>query len=552
MSDVARATTKGPSGRQAASIIRDLTRKLRHELDRIETVAWPNPRWANDPVGFVREVLGEQPLPHQAKILEAARDEENVAVRSGQKTGKTKLVVWAALWWYCTRSLAEVVMTAPVKNQVRTVLWKELRNTVRKAKLKGFRFEDIPENPETGVRSEDGRVIRGITVRDKEALAGISGPALLFIGDEASAMSHDVNETLEGNTAGGGKRLYISNPTRTDGPFFDIFHNEAMQKLWKRFHLSSEDVANYCAEHGVTVPGVATKLTIDRWAESYGKDSPFYLVRVVGDFLRNETGKIISLERLTRAVEEHGTTEATGRLRIGIDPAGEGVGGDEFTFSIVRGLKLLGLFAFRGLSEEAAIAHLRSFLKTYRQGDEIPDVVIDSEGPIGSALYGRLKGIAETLKKHRPADSFEIWGIKASHWARREPMVYDRLRDELWANAARWFKEGGTIFSDPKLETELHAPFWVETIGGKLKATPKDELREQLGRSTDRADAFLLSVWEPAPWLAVSEEESAEEKDTLELYARDVPALPGVEEIPFDPYTSGGGFDGGGYDPYGR
>jgi hypothetical protein len=37
-------------------------------------------------------------------------------------------------------------------------------------------------------------------------------------------------------------------------------------------------------------------------------------------------------------------------------------------------------------------------------------------------------------------------------------------------------------------------------VKGKLKVTPKKELRKLLGRSTDRADAVLLTVWRPATW----------------------------------------------------
>ncbi len=465
-------------------------------VERLKGLAWPSKKWAADPVGFVRNVLGEDPLPHQIEILEAARDSFKVAVRSGQKTGKTKLVVWLALWWYCTRPKARVFMIAAIKEQVARVLWVEVKATIRAGRTAGFELvEAVPANPGVGIIAADGREIRGFTVRDIEAMAGLSGD-ILFIVDEASHLLPAIAEAIEGNLAGDGKMIWISNPTRTDGPFYDVFNNPDKGKYWKLFHLSSEDVAKWCAAQGLEIPGVATLKRIEEWAEEWGRDSPFFIVRVLGLFLKNETGRIVTLGDIELAQKGWAdSSDDGGLLQIGIDPAGPGDGGDEYAFSIVRGFKQIGLFVYAGLTEEAAVEHLRGFVKTYRRGDALPSVVVDSEGPIGNGIYQRLKAIGDALKAKRPADAFEVWGVKASHAARRMPIQYERVREELWANGAAWLRAGGTIIADHKLATELHAPMWIGMVNAKLRVTPKDELRKTLGRSPDRADAFLLSVW---------------------------------------------------------
>ena len=43
-----------------------------------------------NPVGFVRDILGAEPLPYQAEFLEALADgERKMSVRSGHGTGKS-------------------------------------------------------------------------------------------------------------------------------------------------------------------------------------------------------------------------------------------------------------------------------------------------------------------------------------------------------------------------------------------------------------------------------------------------------------------------------
>ncbi len=527
---------------RAASLLKDYRDLWGDALARLKGLEWPSPEYADNPVGFVRDKLGESPLPHQIEILEAARDNFKVAVRSGQKTGKTKLVIWLALWWYCTRAAGRVFMLAAIKDQVQRVLWTELKATLKAGAKVGFELQEpVPANPSTGVIA-DGREIRGFTVRDIEALAGLSGD-ILFIVDEASHMLGPIAEAIEGNLAGGGKMVWISNPTRTDGPFYDVFNNPDKGKFWRTFHLSSETVAQWCLREGVEVKGVATVRIIAEWEEEWKRDSAFFIVRVLGEFLRNETGRINNLGDIEVSQAAWFEAADEGDTQIGVDPAGPGDGGDEYAFCVRRGKKIVWLESVAGLTEDAAIAKIRGLVSTFRRGNDIPWVVIDSAGPIGASLGGALHNISEALLAKRPADAFYLLGVHASHSARRQPLQYDRVREELWASGAAWLRDGGALLPDHKLATELHAPMWISTVGGKLKVTPKDELRDVLGRSTDRADAFLLAVWAPTSFAA--------ETAHVAQPTSQGPAEYGIPRRALGPYDSGMG-RGDAFDPYKR
>jgi phage terminase large subunit len=480
--------------------IEQFARALREALARLTMTVWPSRRWRDDPAGFALEVLGMVLLPHQVEILEAIRDNEQTAVASGQKIGKTATLIVAALWWYCTREDARVIMTATTSPQVDRVLYRELKRRHRRAivPIDG----ELGELARTGLKAHDFREVLGFTAKEVEAVAGVSGADLLYIVDEASSLSQPIFEAITGNLASGTGRIAMtSNPTRSDGPFFDVFHHKA--KGWKLLRYSSEDIAKSTAGH--EVPGIASLSRIERWREDWGEESVFYRVRVKGEFILNEQGRAIDLASILAAqdrYDEGADEEGEGLCSIGLDPAGPGAGGDETVFAIVRGTKLVALFGFHGLNEDAIVVHLQSFVQTYRRGDEIPQVVLDIEGPIGSALGYRLAPMSDDLIAKRPREAFRFYGVKASAPARRSPLIYERTRDELVANLHAWLQTGA-IPRDHRLEVDLHAAEWQTTTAGKLKLTAKDDIRARIGRSPDRADALALAVWSPAPWLEV-------------------------------------------------
>jgi hypothetical protein len=108
-------------------------------------------------------------------------------------------------------------------------------------------------------------------------------------------------------------------------------------------------------------------------------------------------------------------------------------------------------------------------------------------------VHAKLRLAAENAR-----GAFEVYGIRSSDKAYRDPQIYERVRDELWANLARWLREEqGAIPEDTRLAKELHAPDWIGQLSGRLKATDKKEIRKKLGHSPDRADAVCLAVWEP-------------------------------------------------------
>lgn len=493
------------------TFIGDFARDFFPALHASFGISFPSPVYQQDPVRFSREILGVEPWQKQIEILEAVRDNPRVAVKSGHKCGKSHSVAQIALWFYCAYEAARVVMTSTTSRQVDEILWRELRMMLArsgrcvdcKAEIKRNPAARIPrpcphsslidgelaDLARSGLKSDDFREVVGFTAKQGEAVAGISGENVLYIVDEASGVAREIYEAIEGNRAGSARLLLLGNPTQNSGEFYDAFNSKA--RFYTGITVSSEETPNVVSGEKL-IPGLATREWIDEKKDEWGEKSALYLVRVKGEFAEHEEGKLFSLHEIGQAEERWHTTEAEGRLYIGLDPAGERGQGDEIMLAPRRGLKLLELEPHRGLTEEGHLAVILRMIARLKLPRETPVVVVDREGEIGSKVNRALRDYADA----HPLE-LEVVSVRASDKSLRQPELYPRMRDALAASLAAWFDAGGAIVEDAKLAKELHSLEWKQQADGRAKVTDKVTLRKILGRSPDRYDALALSVWEP-------------------------------------------------------
>lgn len=450
-------------------------------------LTWPSQRWADDPVGFAREVLGIELWSAQVEIVESIRDNRNTTVRSGHKCGKSTALAVAALWFYCTFPRARVMLTAVKAKQIDEVLWKEVRRLYREAILPID--GTINMTARSGLSARDERQIWGVTARSGEGLAGISGPNVLILADEASGISDQFFEVLGSSLAGSGgtvRKCYISNPTRTTGEFYRSHTTNA--DLFHCIHISSEDTPNARGEGDI--PGLAGAEWIAEKKIEYGVDSYAYAVRVRGEFVHDKDGKIVSLDLIATAQNDWVSGPGIGQVQLGIDCAGDKITGDESGFALRRGKRIKTVYAERALSEESIVVRAVDMIRAeHRPGDPTPRIAVDAEGGIGTRVVALLR-----VHLTKFPGEFVVVSVRAGHIKFGDP-EYHLVRDALWGQTGKWLLAGGSIPDDVKLGQELNTPVFVEDENRRYRATPKKELRKLLGRSPDRADAVCLSVW---------------------------------------------------------
>jgi hypothetical protein len=480
---------RGPGRpRKPGTLAADLLAAVRRKRLAIEAASRVDPRerYLAHPELFPSEVLGVYLAPWQLEMFRLIVSHKRVAISSGHKTGKSRTLVIAALWFYYCFDEARVVFSSATAKQVDGVLWRELRMVLAQSKT---RIDgDLHELARSGFR--DGRTFReivGFTAREAEAIAGISGRNVMFIIDEASGVTDIIFEALEGNRASGARIVLTSNPTRTSGEFYEAFHGK------KQFYAQMQVSSEIAAAHVPPIPGLADASYIEEKKQEWGVDSPLYLVRIKGEFALGLDGKIISLDAISQAEVRWWDAKEDGDLVLGVDVAGQSERADESAIAMRRGNKILSVHGWHGLPIDGIAAQIMGLLRQHARRRERPAVIVDAQGTFGAQLLGRLRVLQEDAK----SEPFEVHGVISTARG-RQPQFYANVRAELWANLEQWLREGGSIPTDTKLARQLHVQEWDgDRTDGKLRVRRKDVAKKELGGSPDRADAVALACWTP-------------------------------------------------------
>ena len=182
-------------------------------------------RYRDDPVLFVKEVLGADPYDYQSEFLEAiSSGERKMSVRSGHGTGKSTSASWAMLWFLLLRFPNKVVVTAPTSSQLFDALFAELKRWINELPphlqqlltVKSDRVELTSAASEAFISARTSRA------ETPEALAGVHSENVLLVVDEASGVPEKVFEAAAGSMSGhSATTLLLSNPTRSSGTFYE-------------------------------------------------------------------------------------------------------------------------------------------------------------------------------------------------------------------------------------------------------------------------------------------------------------------------------------------
>jgi hypothetical protein len=438
-------------------------------------------RYRTDPVAYCHEVLGIRTWSRQEEILRAIADKSTTAVRSGHKVSKSTTLGCAALWFWDCFDGARVICTAPTYRQVRSIIWREVRGRYKAARVPlGGKLNELPDR---GLQHADGREIVGFSTKEPERMAGISGPNVMFLCDEASGIPQPIFEAIEGNRAGGAKLVLTSNATQTSGYFFDAFHGQR-EFFGALIHISSWEAAEVEG-----IPGLARREWCDEKLRSWGKDSPLYHVRVLGNFPAQSSNAVISLAAVTNAVEAWDDVEPdrSQPLVLGVDPAR--FGDDETIIQPRRGNYAYPAIAVSQFDEQAVADKVLEVTRAMRGETEPPPRVhVDGHG-IGAGVVSVLRQavarkemIVSDVRSGDPSDL---------------PDKYFNLRSQIAFAIGEWLAEGGVLPDDSKLQSELVAPTYSFDERGRQKVESKKDIKARLGRSPDRMDALALAVYMP-------------------------------------------------------
>lgn len=421
--------------------------------------------YANDPVGFVRDVLQQEPDDWQADLLLAvAQGTRRVSVRAGHGVGKSTACAWLLIWHMVTRFPQKAVVTAPTAGQLFDALFAEVKRWINKlpAPIRDL-FEMTSEKITLKAAPEASFISARTSSADRpEALAGVHAEHVLLICDEASAIPEAVYESAAGSMSGEHAcTVLIGNPTRNSGLFFKTHHQLASE--WKTMHVSCLQSRRVSADF------------VKQIADTYGPESNAYRVRVLGEFALRDDDTLIPAELVDSAMTRDITVARSEPVVYGLDVAR--FGDDRSVLCKRRGNVVLEFRVWQGLD----LMQLTGAIVNEASVDKPAEICVDSIG-LGSGVADRLRELGHVVRD-----------VNVSEASAMNPKAA-KLRDELWLAVKDWLNARACKL--PKMDDlrqELVAPTYTFTSNGRIKVEGKAELKRRGMRSPDLADSLCIT-----------------------------------------------------------
>lgn len=447
------------------------------------------PQYRKSPVLFAREVLLFEPDEWQQAALMDLAENAKVAIKSGQGVGKTSLEAVALLWFLCCYPYPRIVATAPTKQQLHDVLWSEVSKWMSKSPL----LSKILKWTKTYIylkNYEKRWFAVARTATKPENMQGFHEDNMLFIVDEASGVADPIMEAILGTLSGANNKLLMcGNPTRTSGTFFDAFNSDRV--LYKCHIVSSMDSLR------------TNKENIDVLIRKYGRDSNVVLVRVFGEFPKQEDDIFIPLSLIENSImTEFSPRKTPNLIHISCDVARFG---DDKT---VIGYKI---------DEKAEFYKKRQGQDTMKTADDIIllgemlvrryrlEPEIDSPIPVKVDDGGVGGGVVDRLRQIKRNNPERFW------WLEVYPIIFgQRIKHKYYHDSTTYmmavvkkllqpFDEEGNkkpveliLPDDDDLVAQLSGRKYELTEASKIRIESKDAVKKRGLPSPDEADCVLL------------------------------------------------------------
>jgi phage terminase large subunit len=407
-------------------------------------------------------------------------------VSGANATGKTFAlariaVAFAALGWL-------VVVTSTGEKQLREQLMARAFSFWRQAHLGG----DFHELRWRLDRSEESGIVAVASDTVSRYGGYHSAVGVLVLIDEAQGVPSEAWDGLRSSLLGAGRRRWVAsgNPLFASGRFYDAAHTPH----WNLVTLSALDVPNV-AEGRPVIPGLIDAEAVEQTARDFGPGSDYYKSRILAQFPgRDEFGLCERewLEASARRWEMMPPVSVRTRepTILGVDVAR---GGSALTCCAVRvGNTIRDLVLW---NEDDLMRSARRVVEVGRKWGCVPRGYSSEPGTVIVDVVGVGAGLRDALHHLDYAtDSFN-GGEKAKTRGPGGVPFQNRRAEAAW-NCRTLLQRGALALPrDQKLWDEFTSMRWRQTPDGKVGLEVKLDLAQRLGRSVDRSDAVMMTMW---------------------------------------------------------
>lgn len=482
----------------------------------------------SNPELFFEKILGIDSLEeYQRRILKAIVDGDRVAISACHDVGKSWTLARVVLWYVTCFPYSKVITTAPTFNQVKNILWSEIRSAYSKSK---FPLGGKMNLTEWQVTKEGDWFAIGFTPRNElsseqgqgsaSSFQGFHAPYILIVFDEATGIPNPIWTMAEGMlTSGNVKFVAIGNPTSRNSDFYSCFSSPD----WTKVSLSCFDSPNLI-KNGITdiwelkneiarvqsLPEVEAQMRLRsykivkdyllslRWVVSmglprkWGVDHPLFQSKVLGKFPRDSDDTLIPLYSVEDAQLRVSYPTAGDRRTLGVDVAR--FGADQTVFTVLHGKKHLQTRAYFQKDTTEIVGEIIAMQSEKEWFDAI---VIDETG-VGGGVVDLL---SEAKRDRRIDYRTDIRGVQfgascesdedREKFVNMKARMFRLLSDDLKAADGLTLPSGpdGDIYLD-----ELPTILFKYDSKGRMMIESKDDYKRRTGRrSPDHADSLALA-----------------------------------------------------------
>jgi phage terminase large subunit len=482
-------------------------------------------RLKRDPVYHVREFQGVLTTePYQEKIMRAVAEHERVVISACHDVGKTWTMSKVILWFTSTYEGAKVITTAPTFNQVKRLLWSEIRAGFQKSKyplggeMLTTEWKIADDWFAIGFTSKaDGAVGASEGQGQASTFQGFHAKYILVVFDEATGISSSIWKQVEGLLTSGFVRFVaIGNPTTKACDFYKTFSSPAYHKIY----LSCFDSPNFISNGLNNFKDLETEyirlkemneeeqyrtlnsyklvnqylLTV-KWVMQmclkWGLDHPLVVSKCFGKFPEEDESTLISLGTVLDAQSRTYNVGENDRVSIGVDVAR--FGADKTVITLIQGKQVILRKTLVKRDTSEITGHLVRLINEVKSQDI--HVVIDATG-LGS-------GVVDSLKEKRAERLIPLnTEVRECHFGgapgpkEDDKRKYLNLKSRIFILLSEDLKADLCLLDEDIYAEELPTIKYKFDSKGRWVIESKEDYRARTGRgSPDDADSLALANW---------------------------------------------------------
>lgn len=437
-------------------------------------------RWRESPEAMVRELFDVVPDEWQKEALAAFPTSRRMAMKACAGPGKTAVLAWLGWNFMLTRPHPIIGVTSVSGDNLKAGLWTELARWRNKSPLLQRLFEQTKTEIFARDHRETWRMEARTWAKDASAdqignaLAGLHAKYIMWLLDESGDYPEAIMPVCEGIFNGDPVEAHIvqaGNPTKLGGPLYRAC--TVARNIWQVIEITADP------DDPKRTPRVSVETAREQIAQ-YGRDNPYVLVRIFGQFPPMSFNALIGPDEVRAAMSRHYREFEIGNaaMVLGVDVALEG--DDASVIFPRRGIQAMPPRKYRNIDSLQGAGTV-SRLEAEMSADA---VFVDNTGGFGAGWVDQLRSLGRT--------PIGINFSASAHLAER----YENKRAEMYFEAVEWIKRGGALPDVPELLAALTTTTYTFRRD-RLILEPKKQIKARLGYSPDDADAFVLTFAEP-------------------------------------------------------